>query len=113
MKKFIIAIILLLGVLFLISRFTEMQDVAEVLGRGNFWFIGLGLLVLAAWLFNLGQTYQSIFKVIDIPVTSWYMTRVATAAMFIGVIAPSGGLSGAAYLLADARSQGRSTARTA
>ena len=59
------------------------------------------------------MTYQSIFKVIDIPVTSWYMTRVATAAMFVGVLAPSGGLSGAAYLLADARSNGRSTGRTA
>ncbi len=112
-KKFLIAVVLLLGVMFIISRFTEMQDVAAVFIRGNFWFIGLGLLLLGAWLFNLGQTYQSIFEIIDIPVTSWYMTRVATAAMFIGVVAPSGGLSGAAYLLADARSQGHSTGRTA
>jgi uncharacterized protein (TIRG00374 family) len=112
-KKLTIAVILLLAVLFLISRFTEMKDVAAVLARGNFWFIGLALLLQAAWLLNLGQTYHSIFRVVDIPVTPWYMTRVATATMFIGVVAPSGGLSGAAYLLADASTNRRSTGRTA
>jgi len=112
-RKFILALILLLGVLFIIGRFTEMQDIAEVLSRGNLWFIALALAIEALWLFNLGLTYQSIFRVLDIDVPSVYMARVATAAMFIGVIAPSGGLSGAAYLLADARSQGRSTGRTA
>jgi uncharacterized protein (TIRG00374 family) len=112
-KKLIIAIVLLLAVLFLFSRFTEIQDVAAVLARGNFWFIGLALLLQAAWLVNLGHTYHSVFKVVDIPVTPWHMTRVATATMFIGVVAPSGGLSGAAYLLVDANNNRRSTGRTA
>jgi uncharacterized protein (TIRG00374 family) len=51
--------------------------------------------------------------VLGINVGSFYMARVATAAMFIGVVAPSGGLSGAAYLLANAKTNGRSTGRTA
>ncbi len=113
MRKFIIALILLLGVLFLISRFTEMQNIAAVLSQGNFALILLALGIEAFWLFNLGLTYQSIFRVLDIDTRSFYMARVATAAMFIGVVAPSGGLSGAAYLLANARSQGRSAGRTA
>ncbi len=113
MRNFIIALILLLGVLFLITRFTEMQDVADVLARGNFWYIGPGVVCLFLWLFNLGWTYQSIFKVLNEDISAFYMARVATAAMFIGVIAPSGGLSGAAFLMANARSQGRSVGRTA
>lgn len=113
MRKFIIALILLLGVLFLITRYTEMQVIAEVLSKGNIWYIALALALLFFWLYNLGLTYQSIFIVLSEEISAFYMARVATAAMFISVIAPSGGLSSAAFLMADARSRGRSVGRTA
>ncbi|GAP07199.1 conserved hypothetical protein [Anaerolinea thermolimosa] len=113
MRKFIIALILLLGVLFLITRFTEMQDVVAIFQRGNFYLVSLALVFQLLWLFNLGLTYQSIFSLLHEKVGAMYMARVATASMFIGVVAPSGGLSGGAYLLANARSQGRSIGRAA
>lgn len=113
MRKFIITLIFLLAVLFVIARFTEMQDVGAVLSEGNLWYIGLAVLVLLVWILNLGYTYTAIFRVIDVQVKPLYMARVAVAAYFISIIAPSAGLSGAAYLLADARNQGRSAGRTA
>jgi hypothetical protein len=39
MRKFILAIALLLGIIFLFSRFTEIQNVVATLQRGVIWFI--------------------------------------------------------------------------
>lgn len=111
-RKFIIALVLLLAVLFIIARFAEMQDVLAVLSAGNLWYIALAVLVEIFWLFNLGMTYRSIYHIFDMDVTRFYMARVAVASMFLSIIAPSAGLSSVALFIADAREKGRSYGRS-
>jgi glycosyltransferase 2 family protein len=110
-RKLIIALVLLLTVIFVISRFSEMQDILAVLVRGNFWFVVLAIVLQLFWLFNLGLTYQAIYRILEIDVQPIYMSRLAIAMNFINVVAPAAGLSSMALLIDDARGRGRSPGR--
>jgi glycosyltransferase 2 family protein len=111
MRKIIGLAALLLGVLFFLSRFAELQEVLNVIRRGSLIFIGLALLVEAVWILNLSAFYQSIFRVLGMNARRWHLIKLVTAANFLTVVAPSGGLSGIAIFIADAKRNGRSTAR--
>jgi len=112
-KKFLIALVLLLGVLFIIGRAAEMQDIGKVLQRGEFGWIFLAFVLLLGWFLNLGLTYQSIYNILDMPVSAFYMTRLATAVNFLNIVAPSAGLGSVAVFMSDAVSNNRSTGKTA
>lgn len=105
------AVILLLGVLFVLTRFTELQGILEVLRRGNLLFLGLALLVQAGWIYNLGAFYQTVYRIFDMEETRFHMLQLVTAANFLTIIAPSAGLSAIAIFLADAKRRGRSAAK--
>lgn len=111
MRKFLIALILLLGVLFLILRFAEVQDILTILGHGNAWYIGMAVLLELAWLFNLGLTYQSIYQALEIPEEAFFLARMAVAGNFVNVIAPSAGFSSMALFISEARNRNLSSAR--
>lgn len=99
------------GILFIITRFTEMQGVAEVLQRGNIWFIGLALVVEGVWLVNNGWTYKAVYAVMEMPARTFYMARLAASANFVNVVAPTGGVSSVAYLISEARRSNRPAVR--
>lgn len=111
MRKFLIALALLLGVYFLIGRFAEMQGVIEVLSRGKLGFILLALALQVFWIGVVGYTYQSIYHVLGLKAQPFFMARLATAASFINVVAPAGGFSSVALFISNARGHGYSTAR--
>ena len=110
-RKFLLALALLLGVLFLIGRFAEMQNILEIIGHGKVGFILLALLAEAAWIFVVGLTYQAIYIRLGMQVGVWHMVRVASAANFLNIIAPAGGLSSVALFISTAKGSGHSTAR--
>ncbi len=90
-----------------------MQDIGKVLQRGEFGWISLAFVLLLGWFFNLGLTYQSIYDILDMPVSAFYMTRMATAVNFLNIVAPSAGLGSVAIFMSDAVSNNRSTGKTA
>lgn len=111
MRKLLAAVVLLLGVSFLLTRVAELNEVIKVLQRGSLVFLGLALLVEAAWIYNLGAFYQSIYKVLGMQVGRLHVIRLVTAGYFLSVAAPSAGLSSAAVYIDDAQRHGRSTAK--
>ncbi len=62
MRKFILAIALLLGIIFLFSRFTEIQNVVATLQRGVIWFILAGILIETIWYINVAASYRYIYQ---------------------------------------------------
>ncbi len=60
MRKFIIAIALLLGFVFVVGRLTELQSVAETLQRGIWWFLGLAIVIEFLWFINCGASFRAI-----------------------------------------------------
>jgi uncharacterized protein (TIRG00374 family) len=111
MRKLIVALALLLGVLFILTRFAELHEVLAAFQRGNLIYLALALLVECAWIYNLSAFFQSVYRVLGIEEKRSYMIKLVTAANFMTVAAPSGGLSAMAVYIADAQRRGRSTAK--
>ena len=111
MRKFLVALALLLGITFVITRFAEINHILEVLKRGSLLFLGLALLVEFMWMYNLGAFFQSVYTILGMIDRRVYLLRLVMAANFLNIVAPSGGLSGLAIFISDARRRKRSTAR--
>jgi len=110
-RKFLIAAAALLGLIFIVTRFTEMEKIALTLQNGDWHFVLLAALTEIAWLWLIGRTYHTIYRLLGIPSTPRHMFSLASAANFASVIAPSGGMSSMAVMLADARANGQPAAR--
>lgn len=111
MKKFIIAFVLLLGIIFVISQYTEVERIALILQEGNFWLIGLAVLVEILWVVNVAASFQSLFKMLGIHQNLFTLARLATAVNFVNLVAPSAGVSGMAVLITNAQYNGHSSAK--
>ena len=112
MRKFILAIILMLGVVFILGRFAEVQQLGATLGRGIWYYIVLAVAVETAWVVNNGAAYRAIYRILDLPEQPLlHMAQLAASANFVNIIAPTGGMSGIAVFVADARRQNQPSAR--
>ncbi len=113
MRKFIIAFILFLGFVFVIAKLAEIQDIAETLKRGIWWFLLLALMVEFLWVINCGASFRSIYRAMGIEEQLGTLSLIVSAANFVNVVAPSGGVSGLAIFMSEARRRNYSPARAA
>jgi uncharacterized protein (TIRG00374 family) len=111
MRRFLTGLILLLAVYILISRLTEVQEVAETLREGSLLWLGLALLLQLGWLGNIALMYQAIYRLLGMPGSLWQLLPLAVTSNFINTAAPSGGVGGMAIFINDARRRGTSAAR--
>ncbi len=111
MRKFLVALILLIGVVFLIGHFAELQAIADTLRKGQLLYLSLAVLVQLLWLMNLGYTYRAIFRALGIRSGAGRLLLLGTAANFVNVVAPSAGMGGVAVFVAESNRQGYSPAR--
>ncbi|MCJ7716665.1 MAG: flippase-like domain-containing protein [Anaerolineales bacterium] len=111
MRNFVIAIVLLLAVVFIATHFAEVEKIAVILQRGDWKFILLAVLLLLIWLINMAGSFKTIFNVIGIEESFLRLLVMTTAANFINVVAPSGGIGGITIFIAEARQKGNTGAR--
>jgi len=62
MRRFLFALLVFLGIVFLITRFSEVQLIWDTLKKGDWRFLLLALIVQTIWVMNLGATYQAIYR---------------------------------------------------
>ena len=103
MRKFLVVLVLFLGVAFVILSFGELEKIAETLKQGNLWFLGLAFVVELGWFVILGLTFQSIYHLLGLHEKMRRLTLIAAAANFINVVAPSAGVGGVALFINDAK----------
>ncbi len=113
MRKFIIALVLFLGFIFVIARLTEIQSIGQIVQRGNWWFLGLALIVQVLWFFNSGASFSSIYRALGIDEQAGTLALMYSAAGFVNVVAPSAGVGGLAIFMSEARRRNYSPARAA
>jgi uncharacterized protein (TIRG00374 family) len=103
MRTFLIALVFLLAVVFVIGRFTEAQQIAETLQRGDWrWLVAASLLVIV-WTVNVAVSMRSIYRALGIDEGIKRMVPLTAAAFFVNVVAPTAGMSGIAVFLAEAK----------
>ncbi len=113
MRKFIIALLLFLGVLFILLRISEIQNVVGTLKRGDWRFVFLAILVILIWLVNTAASYWSIYRAIGLDEKVENLLPVVAAANFANIVAPTAGMSGMAIFVSEAQRRNYSPGRAA
>lgn len=111
MRRFVTALVILLALYLVLSRFTELEQLAAVLQRGNWFWLGAALIVQTVWLANTALTYRAIYRLLGLAGEARHLLMLSIASKFIDTLAPSGGAGGMAVFIADARQRGQSPAR--
>jgi uncharacterized protein (TIRG00374 family) len=111
MRKFIVALVFFLGVVFLITNFAQVEAILETLQRGDWRYMGLALIVQIFWLVNVAASYRAIYRALGIFEPLERLFLLAAAATFINVVTPSGGVGGATLFAVQANRQGYSPIR--
>ncbi len=108
-------LLLIVSVIFIYVIFRQLGDLTravETLSKGSWYFIlpVLGIQVLA--IVNKGALYQTLYDYFKVKDTLWRHIKMQLAANFLNLAAPSGGLSGMAVYVAQAKSHGVSKSRS-
>ena len=105
------ALILLLAIVFVFLRFSELKDFLNTLHHSNYRFLIAAFIIELIWMFNSATDYGSIYRIVGIKEKASHLVLVATAANFVNVIAPSVGIGGMAVFLDDASRRNHATGR--
>lgn len=112
MRKFIIGMILLLGVIFLFSRMAEVRSIGHVIREGHWYYLSLAFILEILWIVNIAFIYWFIYRRLGIREKIDTLLLASSGAYFANVVAPTGVASGMAVLISTARRRGYSTGRT-
>jgi len=111
MRRFLTALVLVLAVYLIYSRFAEAQKVVQTLQQGHFLWLILATLTQLAWLANLALTYRYVYRLLGMESTLGQLLPLVATSNFINLAAPSAGVGGVAVFVSDARRRGLPSAR--
>ena len=111
MRRFLTALVLVLAIYLIYSRFAEAQQVVETLQQGRFLWLGLAVLTQLAWLVSLAVNYRFVYRLLGMNSSLGELLPLVATSNFVNVVAPSAGVGGIAVFISDARRRGLSTAR--
>jgi hypothetical protein len=111
MRKFLVVLVLFLGMVFVILSLSELEETVETLQRGNLWYMLLALLIQVGWFFLVGITYRSIYHLLEMNASIFNLTRVAAAATFVNVVMPTAGVGGITIFVNAAKKKRYSTGK--
>ncbi len=111
MNKLFVVVILFLGVAVAALSFSELETILFTLQRAHLGFFLLALAVQTVWFISSGRMYQSIFHLLGVHEDVLTLSRIATAANFINVVAPTAGAGGVALFATEAHRRGHPTGK--
>jgi uncharacterized protein (TIRG00374 family) len=111
MRKFIAAVALMIGVVFIISRMTEVKSIADTLKRGDLRYIFLALGIQALWIVNIALQYWTIFRELCIEAKFTRLIQISIAADFVNIVTPAAGVGGMAVFISETQRDGHSAGR--
>jgi uncharacterized protein (TIRG00374 family) len=111
MRRLVIALIFMIGIMFILTKVAEIQDIVLTLQRGDWRFLSLAVLIEILWIINVGLSFKTIYQILGVKEKLSRLIILATAANFLNIIAPSGGIGGVAVFITEARSREYSTGR--
>jgi len=103
MRKFLVMLILFLGVVVVIVSFSELEQTVETLQKGNLWYILLAFLIQIGWFFLVGITYRSLYRLLGMQESIFNLTQMAAAATFVNYVMPTAGVGGIAVFVNAAK----------
>ncbi len=111
MRKFVTALVVMLGIMFVITRFAELNDIVRTLQQGDWRYLALAALIEVLWVINIGASFKTILRLLGVDEKLGRMVLTTLAANFINIIAPSAGVGGMAVMISEARARDYSTGK--
>jgi uncharacterized protein (TIRG00374 family) len=109
MRKFLIAIVILAGLIFIFTQLAELSTIATTLQRGDWRFLFLAFCIEMFWLVNVAASFRSIYGILGIKEKLNHLLLISAAANFVNTVMPSGGVGGMTVIIAEARRKEYST----
>ncbi len=106
MKKLILVVVLFLGIAVIAISFSELETIMLTLRKAHLGFFILAIFIQLIWFITTARMYQSIFHLLGVHEGILVLSRIATAANFINVVAPTAGVGGVALFASEARRRG-------
>ena len=106
MKKLFLIVILFLGIAVVAISFSEIETIAQTLQKAHLRYFILAILIEVIWFITTGRMYQSIYHLLGLDESVMTLSRIAAAANFINIVAPTAGAGGIALFAAEARRRG-------
>ncbi len=111
MRKLVIALVLMVGIMFVLTQLAEIEDIVYTLQQGDWRFLVLASLVEVIWLVNIGTSFRSIFRILGVDEKLGRLILLASAANFVNIVAPSAGIGGIAVFISESREKEYSAGR--
>lgn len=111
MRKFLLAIVLLLALYFFLTRAAEVEKIVVTLQRGDWRWLTLAVGLHFAWIVNVAASYRAIYRLLGLKERLEWLLVLSLAADFVNIVAPAAGVSGAAVFIADSRQRDQPTGR--
>lgn len=106
MKKLILVVVLFLGIAVIAISFSELETILLTLRKAHLGFFILAIFIQLIWFITTARMYQSIFHLLGVHDEILVLSRIATAANFVNVVAPTAGVGGVALFASEARRRG-------
>jgi uncharacterized protein (TIRG00374 family) len=106
MKKLFVVVILFLGIAVVVLSFGELETIMRTLQKAHLGYFILAILIQLIWFFTTGRMYQSVYHLLGLDESITNLSRIAAAANFINIVAPTAGMGGVALFAAEARRRG-------
>ncbi len=113
MRKLLVVGMISLGVIFIILRMAEVEQIANTFRKGDWRFLLFAVLIVLAWVVNVAASYWVVFRELGIEETFARLIPLTLATFSVNVIAPSAGMGGMAVLTGEARQRGYPASRAA
>jgi len=111
MRKWILRLLVVAFLWFVVARLAEIEKLAGILAGGQWQWIAVALLLQVLYYALYAGLYSSAFAAVGVG-TRWRdLVPVTLGSLFINVVAPAGGASGAALFVDDAARRGESGAK--
>jgi uncharacterized membrane protein YbhN (UPF0104 family) len=112
-RRWLLWLLLVAFVWLVVSHFTEIQQLVKTLAGGQWQWILAAALLQVVYYMAYTTLYQSAFTTVEVESRLYDLLLVMFASLFVNVVAPSGGASGAALFVDDATRRGQSEAAAA
>lgn len=110
-RRYIFFFALLLLFIFIFTRLSEVEEVADSMQQGDWRWLGLALLAHFISLVNVGVSLHVIYHLLGVEESFIRLTVLSITANFLNAVAPTAGISGMSAFLEDARQTGHNPGR--
>jgi len=112
-RRWIFRLLLIAFLWLIVTHFAQIEALAATLARGDWrWLLAAALLQILYYLV-FTSSYRSALATAGVRSTLRDLLPVTLAALFVNVVTPAGGITGAALYVDDATRRGQSPSRTA